>query len=324
MMNVKCVKAALFAACLMPVMASAAVNLAEEPIQPIPEASKEDATKVELGKALFHDTALSKDGKVSCARCHDLKKGGTDQAVVSTGVGGKKGPINSPTVYNSAHNMVQFWDGRAKDLQEQAAGPVENPKEMAEKWSKVEKKLAAKAEYKDAFAALYKGKVTKANVTDAIAAFERTLVTPDSRFDQYLKGDEAAITAEEKHGYELFKSTGCTSCHSGAYVGGDSYQQLNPQYFKDRGKITDADYGRFNVTKNEDDKHFFKVPMLRNVAVTAPYFHDGSQKTLEQAVKTMAKYQLGVESLPDADAKAIAAFLRSLTGKYNGVYLDKM
>lgn len=312
------------ALCAAPLLASAAVNLAEEPIQPIPAAAKEDPAKVSLGNALFHDATMSKDGKVSCASCHDLKKGGTDQSVVSTGVGGKKGPINSPSVYNSGHNMVQFWDGRAKDLQEQAAGPVANPKEMAEDWKNVEKKLAAKKEYKEAFATLYAGKVTKENVTDAIAAFERTLVTPDSRFDLYLKGDESAITDEEKRGYALFKDTGCTSCHSGAYVGGDSYQQLNPQYFADRGKITDADYGRFNVTKNEDDKHFFKVPMLRNVAVTAPYFHDGSQKTLEQAVTTMAKYQLGVEALPEADAKAIAAFLRSLTGKYDGKYLDKM
>jgi cytochrome c peroxidase len=285
-------------------------------IKPIPQTIVVNDKKAALGEKLYNDKRLSADNTISCASCHDLKKGGTDRLATSTGIKGQKGPINSPTVYNSASNFVQFWDGRARNLQEQALGPVENPLEMGEKWPAVIEKIKADKEYAKAFTEIYGGKITKENTADAIAEFERTLTTPGSRFDEFLSGKKGALTETEKKGYTLFNDKGCTSCHSGTYLGGNSYQTMNPDYFKDRGgKITDADMGRFNVTKKEEDRHMFKVPMLRNIAETAPYFHDGSVKTLEQAVKLMSKYQLGAE-LSNDEAKAIAAFLKTLTGKY--------
>lgn len=287
-------------------------------IEAIPAEAKVDADKAALGNKLYHDPILSVDGTISCATCHALEKGGTDQLPVSVGVKGQKGPINSPTVFNSAHNFVQFWDGRAKDLEAQALGPVENPKEMGEQWPNAEKKVAANAEYKASFDKLYEGKVTKETIASAIAEFERTLITPGAKFDRYLQGDDMALNASEKRGFITFVEKGCVSCHSGTYFGGNSYQMLNPEYFTARGgEITDADLGRFNVTKDEGDKHSFKVPLLRNVAVTAPYFHDASAKNLKQAVRTMAKFQLG-ETLTDAEATDIENFLKSLTGTYNG------
>ncbi|MBY0406549.1 MAG: cytochrome-c peroxidase [Rickettsiales bacterium] len=293
-------------------------------VKPIPKTVKVDAKKAELGEKLFNDTRLSADGTISCASCHALHKGGTDRLAVSAGIRSQNGPINSPTVFNSENNFVQFWDGRAADLTHQALGPVENSLEMGETWPNVVKKIQEDPEYVKAFKATYGGKITKDTIAAAIAEFERTLITPGSRFDQYLEGNKDALTAQEQRGYQLFNEKGCNSCHSGTYLGGTTYQQLNPDYFKARGgKITDADKGRYNVTKKEEDMHFFKVPMLRNVAVTAPYFHDGKVKTLEQAVKTMAKYQLG-EELKDQDAKDIAAFLKSLTGTYKGQPLDKI
>jgi len=286
-------------------------------IEPIPSKIKLDLEKVRLGERLFHDTQLSGDGTISCATCHALDKGGTDRAMVSTGINGQKGPINSPTVYNSANNFVQFWDGRAKDLEEQALGPVENPKEMGESWENVVKKIKADGSYTRAFEKLYGGDVTKENIANAIAEFERSLITPDSAFDRYLKGDKSALSPLEVKGYALFEEKGCTSCHSGDYFGGDSYQQMPEEYFRDRGGLNEADFGRYNVTKDEDDRYFFKVPMLRNVAVTAPYFHDGNAKTLKEAVDIMAKYQLGI-TLTNSENKAIVEFLKSLTGQYKG------
>lgn len=303
---------------------SAAVSAEDAKITPIPNKVTVNAEKAALGEKLYHDPILSGDGKLSCATCHQLHKGGTDRLPVSTGIKNQRGPINSPTVYNSAHNFVQFWDGRAKDLKAQALGPVENPLEMGEKWPNVIKKLQKHEEYNAALTKLYGKGFSKEDVADAIAEFERTLITPDSRFDQYLKGDKKALTALEIQGYELFQKKNCTLCHNGTYLGGNSYQMLNPEYFKARGgKLTDADLGRYNVTKKEEDKHMFKVPMLRNVAVTAPYFHDGKVITLEQAVKLMGKYQLG-EDIPAPEVRAIAAFLRTLTGTYQGVPLDKV
>ncbi len=308
--------------CLFCVVTSA-YSQDETEIKPIPDKVVYNKDKAELGKKLYHDTMLSADGTISCASCHMLHKGGVDGAKVSTGIKGQKGGVNSPTVYNSANNFVQFWDGRAKDLKAQALGPVENPIEMGDKWENVVKKVSANEEYKKAFDKIYAGKVTKENIADAIAEFETTLITPDSRFDKFLKGNKNALTFQEKKGYQLFQDYGCTTCHNGTYLGGNSYQTMNEEYFKARGNINQNDYGRFNVTKDEADKYSFKVPSLRNVALTAPYFHDGNVKTLDEAVKLMGKYQLGVDLKPD-EIKAISAFLNSLTGKYQGVDLDKV
>jgi cytochrome c peroxidase len=286
-----------------------------EPIVPLPDSVEVNMDKVLLGRRLYHDTILSGDGTISCATCHTLDHGGAEPRKTSTGIKGQIGPINSPTVLNSAYNFVQFWDGRAKDLQEQAEGPVANPIEMGANWDEVVEKIKKEGEYAAAFNKLYDDGVTKDNVTDAIAEYEKSLITP-SRFDKFLRGDESAITDEEKKGYATFKEVGCTACHSGIIAGGAMFQKMGlvKDYFADRGTpITEADLGRFNVTKNAADKHFFKVPTLRNVELTPPYLHDGSRETLEETVQVMGKYQLGRE-LTEEQVKGIAAFLKSLTG----------
>jgi cytochrome c peroxidase len=234
------------------------------------------------------------------------------------------GPINAPTTYNSGKIVRQFWDGRAATLEEQAAGPVHNPIEMGASWEVVIPKLEADPEYVQAFEALYPEEgITGEAIVDAIATFERSLVTVNSRFDQYLRGNKDAITEEEKQGYELFKSSGCVTCHVGSAVGGQSFERmgLKADYFEDRGNVQDVDRGQVNFTGNDDDRFKFKVPTLRNVAVTYPYFHDGQTANLTDAVKTMAKVQEGVE-LTDHEADLIVKFLRTLTGEYKGEMLQ--
>jgi cytochrome c peroxidase len=302
----------------------AAPEFANEPVQPLPLQVDLDPDKVALGDMLYHDVRLSGDDTISCASCHDLAKGGTDQAPTSTGIDGQVGPINSPTTYNSGEFVRQFWDGRAATLEEQAAGPVHNPIEMGASWEQVIPKLEKDPDYVKAFETLYpEDGLTGSTIVDAIATFERSLITPNSRFDQYLRGDEGAITDEEKQGYELFKSTGCATCHVGPAMGGQSFERmgLKADYFEDRGDVQEVDQGRFNFTKNEDDRFKFKVPSLRNIAVTYPYFHDGQTTDLKDAVKTMAKYQEGTE-LSDQDAELIVKFLKTLTGEYKGERLQ--
>ena len=288
-----------------------------EPLLPLPETVDDvNMERVLLGRALFHDPMLSGDGTLSCATCHTLDHGGAEPRKVSTGIRGQQGPINSPTVLNARYNLAQFWDGRAKDLQEQAEGPVANPIEMGSVWEEVVEKVGKNDEYAAAFGKLYEDGVTQNNITDAIAEYEKSLVTP-SRFDKYLRGDQSAITEEEKQGYALFKETGCPTCHMGINVGGSMYQKMGlvKDYFADRGtEITEADLGRFNVTQQPYEKHFFKVPTLRNVELTPPYLHDGSQETLEETVKIMGKYQLG-KDLTDEQTQSIVVFLKALTGE---------
>ena len=289
---------------------------AVEPILPLPSSVDVDMDKVVLGRSLYHDTMLSGDGTVACVTCHSLDHGGAEPRKTSKGIGGQIGPINSPTVLNSGYNFVQFWDGRAKDLQEQAEGPVANPAEMGANWDEVVQRLSENKEYAAAFAKLYDDGVTQANTTDAIAEYEKSLITP-SRFDKFLLGDQNAITDAEKKGYATFKEVGCTACHTGINVGGTMFQKMGlvKDYFADRGTpLTDADMGRFNVSKNPAEKHFFKVPSLRNIELTPPYLHDGSQETLESTVKIMGTYQLGRE-LTDAQVNSIVTFLKSLTGE---------
>jgi cytochrome c peroxidase len=218
------------------------------------------------------------------------------------------------------YNLAQFWDGRAKDLQEQAAGPVSNPLEMGAQWDEVVEKLKQNAEYQSLFAKLYPQQgLTKTTVTDAIAVFEQSLITGNSRFDQYLRGNQAALISDEFEGYELFKAH-CASCHFGPALGGLSYEKMGVKrdYFTQRGTaLTDADNGRFNVTKQEKDRHFFKVPVLRNIDLTYPYFHDGSVISLADAVQIMGEVQLDKTFSPDEIAKLVA-FLSTLTGEYQG------
>jgi len=301
-----------------------AENYKGEAIQPLPLSVELNPDKVTLGNQLFHDTLLSGDNTLSCASCHALNKGGTDQAQVSTGIRGQQGPINSPTVYNAMYNLAQFWDGRAKDLQAQAAGPVANPIEMGADWDKVITKLNQVSDYTSAFSKLYPEQgLTQTTVTDAIAVFEESLITPNSRFDQYLRGNETALNHDEKAGYELFKNN-CTSCHFGPALGGLSYEKMGVKedYFAMRGgDLTEVDNGRFNVTKNETDRHAFKVPVLRNVELTYPYFHDGAVNELSEAVRIMGVTQLGKRFSEDNIHKMVS-FLKTLTGNYNGISLS--
>ena len=297
------------------------VAVAGEPIQPIPLELDLDDRKVALGNDLFHDSQLSSDGSVSCATCHPLDKAGTDRLPISKGMGGSLTGLNAPTVFNTGFHSRFNWDGKAKTLEDQADGPIAAVGEMGGmSWGEVVGRLQRSPDYQAAFKVIYSDGVTPDNVKDAIGIFQRSLYPPNAPFDKYLRGDEAAITDEEKQGYDLFKSYGCVSCHQGVAVGGNMFQTLGifGDYFADRGTpIIAADLGRYNVTENELDRHVFKVPSLRNIALTAPYFHDGNAKTLDQAIKYMGKYQLGVD-IPQEDVDMIMRFLRSLTGEYNG------
>ena len=296
-------------------------DLEQEPIIPIPlvQPTALDMHKLALGRKLFHDPRLSHDNSVSCATCHPLDRGGMDHRLQSMGINGQKGEINAPTVFNSAFNFAQFWDGRASTLEDQVDGPIQSAIEMGSTWDEILDKLRNDPAYVTAFEEIYSDGVQHQNVKNAIAEFERSLATPNSRFDRYLRGDANALTSAEKAGYLKFKSYGCISCHQGTNIGANLFQRMGVirDYFADRGNLTKPDLGRFNVTGKEDDRYVFKVPSLRNVAVTAPYFHDSSAKTLEEAVAVMAKYQLG-RPLPPQDMADIIQFLSSLTGEYEG------
>ena len=284
--------------------------------QPLPDSAvsaehPSSPAKIELGKSLYMDTRLSKNNKLSCNSCHNINTFGVDNEPTSPGHEGKRGGRNSPSSFNAALHVAQFWDGRAKDVEAQALGPILNPIEMGMESdgsvvAKLKKDPKTVAAFKNAFPG-EQDPLTYHNIGEAIGAFERTLITP-SRFDTFLKGDEAALTDAEKAGGRLFVQTGCTACHMGATLGGQIYQKL--------GLVKDyptTDLGRFEVTKNEADKKFFKVPSLRNVAKTGPYFHDGSVKTLEEALSKMAEYQLG-KNLSQDEVASIVTFLNSLTG----------
>jgi len=294
-----------------------------EPITPIPLKLEFDPARVALGQRLFHDQRLSGDDTVSCASCHGLDHGGSDHTIHSRGVGGREGEINAPTVFNSGFNFRQFWDGRAANLEDQLDYPINNHVEMASSWPQVVAKIKADSEYAKIFRSIYNDGITVDNVKNAIATFERSLYTPNSRFDRFLRGDKSALSENELAGYLLFKNIGCVSCHQGMNVGGNFYEKMGvmKDYFGTRGHLTKADLGRFNLTGIEEQRFEFKVPSLRNVALTAPYFHDGSAKTLEEAVGLMAKHQLGVE-LNQTKQEKIADFLRTLTGEYRGVLLQ--
>jgi cytochrome c peroxidase len=297
-----------------PMPASAAPP--NEPIEPLPLALKTDPARAEIGRQLFQDVRLSANGKVSCATCHDATKGRADARARSIGFRGEATGVNAPTVFNAAFNFVQFWNGRAASLEAQIDGVVQNPVEMGSKWEDVVAWIKRDPAYKKAFTAAYKDGVTKANIQNAIASFERTLITPTSRFDRYLRGEASAISAFEKTGYAKFKQYGCIACHQGVNVGGNMFQKFGVMgdYFAQRGNPTEADLGRFLVTGDEADRHVFKVPSLRNVALTAPYFHDGSVQTLEGAVDVMFRYQLG-RTASSGDKAAIVAFLKTLSGE---------
>ncbi len=301
----------LAAASTMALATALSPAMAEEPIQPIkPYVSKEPAL-VELGKKLFFDPRLSKSGFISCNSCHNLSMGGSDNLKTSIGHNWQQGPINAPTVLNSSLNVAQFWDGRALTLQDQAGGPIANPGEMAFTHALAIELLKSIPGYVSEFKTVFgKDDITIAEVTKAIAEFEETLVTPNSRFDKWLSGDKKALSADELAGYELFKDSGCTACHNGAAAGGNTFQKMG---VVEPYVSTSPAEGRVAVTKEEADRFNFKVPTLRNVELTYPYFHDGEAETLTEAVDVMGRIQLG-KKFSDKENAQIVAFLKTLTG----------
>ncbi len=288
----------------------AGLALAQEPIQPIAPVQDINLAQVELGKKLFFDPRLSKSGFISCNSCHNMSMGGSDNLKTSIGHNWQQGPINAPTVLNSSMNVAQFWDGRAADLQEQAGGPIANPGEMAFTHALAIDVLASIPQYHIEFTQVFgAGEIDIDKVTLAIAEFEKTLVTPNSRFDRWLMG-EPAITEQELAGYELFKSSGCVACHNGPAVGGTSFQKMGvvkPYQTENKAE------GLAGVTGEDADRFKFKVPTLRNVELTYPYFHDGASDTLTEAVDIMGRLQLG-RTYTDEENALIVSFLKTLTG----------
>ena len=291
--------------------------------EPIPEQPPDlpglQATpeRVELGKMLYFETRLSESHTISCNSCHMVGLGGVDMLETSIGHRWQMGARNSPTVLNAVFNTAQFWDGRAKDLEEQAAGPIENPVEMASTHAHVVEMLSAIPGYVEMFAKAFPedpDPISIKNVTDSIALFEATLITPNAPFDRYLRGDENALTTEQKEGLQLFVDNGCVACHSGINLGGDQYQPFGVVELPGAELLPPGDKGRFEVTKSVSDEYVFKVPSLRNIALTPPYFHTGKAWDLRQAVAVMGASQLGIE-LSEAEVDKITAFMHALTGE---------
>ncbi|MEA2046876.1 MAG: cytochrome c peroxidase [Campylobacterota bacterium] len=275
---------------------------------PLPISVEVEDKKVQLGKKLFSDTILSKDKTLSCMSCHNLLHNGADTTALTKGINGKLGVFNVPTVYNSTYNFRQFWDGRAKNLKEQALNPIINPVEMGSSMPEVLQDLENSKVYPGLFNAIYKDGITEDNLADVLAEFEKTLITPNSPFDRFLNGDEKALSTHAYEGYRLFKEKGCVSCHNGINIGGNLYNKFG--IYKD---AKSEELGRYNTTKKEADKYVFKVPSLRNIALTAPYMHDGRAKTMEEAVNIMTQYQLG-RPMDKDDLHRIVDFLNALTG----------
>jgi cytochrome c peroxidase len=310
-----CVLAAAFASAALCVDIPAEKLKAFAPLPAVAASPSNPITKakVELGRMLYFEPRLSRDQKLSCNSCHDLAKYGVDNEPTSTGFRGQHGDRNAPTVYNAAAHFVQFWDGRAKDVEAQAVGPMMNPVEMAMPSEElVVAVLKSIPEYVEAFKRAFPGEPDPVNITNAakaIGAFERELMTP-SRWDAFLKGDQSALSEVEKEGFLKFVDAGCAACHNGALLGGNSYKRLGiAKAYPDK-----KDIGVAKVSKKADDRFVFKVPSLRNITKTGPYFHNGSVPTLDAAVTRMAEYQLG-KPLSPADVKAITTWMNALTGR---------
>ena len=292
--------------------------LAQSAILPIPQKVTYDKKLAQLGKILFFDPTLSSDETISCASCHKPSHAGADDKPLSIGVGGQKGDLNSPTVYNALFNIAQFWNGRATTLQEQVAGPLHNPKEMNMSDSLLLVRLQSSSYYANAFQKLFGSeKITVDMVAKAIAEFEKALYTPDSKFDRFLR-KETTLSPAEHRGYLLFKELGCITCHNGVNLGGNSFQKIGT-VIPYPGTLP---HDRYEVTKNPADKGVYKVPSLRNIARTAPYFHDGSVPTLRQAVEKMSYHNLGFRLTPK-EQRAIVAFLKTLTGRQPAILREE-
>ncbi len=299
---------------------------AQHALQPIPDSLSTDIRKVTLGRKMYNEARVSLDGTLSCATCHVIDKGGADSRGTRTseGIYGQFGGINAPTVLNAAFNVEQFWNGRAHTLADQAAGPPVNPVEMGDQtWEQICERLKEDASLVAEFQSIYPEGITQATVTDAIAEYEKTLITPNDRLDQMLKGDENALTEEEKKGLAAFMDNSCAVCHVGKTLGGQSFETLGiyEDYYAAREQsnpdivYNDDDKGLAGFTGDTADLHRFKVPGLRNISKTSPYFHDGTQATIEDAVRAMFRFELGVKEAPESDVASISAFLRTLDGE---------
>jgi cytochrome c peroxidase len=288
----------------------------EEAIAPVLQTERQ-WPKIELGRKLFNDVQLSRSNTLACASCHRLDRSGADGLARALGADGKPLEFNSPTIFNVALNFRLNWRGNFRTLEEQNEAVLLDGRLMNTTWHELLAKLADDQDYVRAFAAVYGGNPERSRVLDALATFQRSLVTPDARFDRYLKGERGAITAEEERGYQLFKSYGCVSCHQGRNLGGNLFQKFGIFGDPQRRSVSEGDLGRFSITRIESDRNVFRVPSLRNVAVTSPYFHDGSASSLNEAVHIMARVQLGRE-LPEQDIGLIVKFLGTLTGEHQG------
>ena len=299
---------------------------AQHALQPIPDSLATDIRKVTLGRKMYNEARVSLDGTLSCATCHVIDKGGADSRGTRTseGIYGQFGGINAPTVLNAAFNVEQFWNGRAHTLADQAAGPPVNPVEMGDQtWEQICERLSQDASLVAEFQSIYPEGITQATVTDAIAEYEKTLITPNDRLDQMLKGDENALTEEEKKGLAAFMDNSCAVCHVGKTLGGQSFETLGiyEDYYAAREQsnpdivYNDDDKGLAGFTGDTADLHRLKVPGLRNISKTSPYFHDGTQATIEDAVRAMFRFELGVKEAPESDVASISAFLRTLDGE---------
>ena len=282
------------------------------PIQPIPRKIEVDNRWVTLGKALFHSPLLSKNNTISCSSCHLIDFGGDDGFPVSTGVNNAEGVRNSPTVLNSSFNFRQFWDGRASTLSEQITTPIHNPVEMATNWAEIIQKLNDDSYFSKSFQQLSTQGVSTENIVKALTIYEESLITPNAPIDKYLLGDRSALSEQQIRGLAYFINYGCASCHQGRNIGGNLYQKLGR--VNDIPEILTLDLGKYEVTKLDQDKYVFKVPSLRNIADTGPYFHNGAIDNLAQAVRIMASSQLGRE-LTDQEVEDIVALLQSFSSK---------
>lgn len=325
----------LVLACVL-LLASATLLWAQMPSHvPIPKDNLQTPAKVALGKQLYFDPRISVTGTVSCNSCHNVMSNGTDNRPVSTGAHGKLGDRNAPTVFNAAFHTVQFWDGRAASLEDQAKGPPLNPVEMGMPSAEViEKRIRAIPGYRQEFEEVFGGSqpITLDHMVEAIASFERTLITPGSPYDRYMEGDKSALSPAAQRGLKLMESAGCTTCHSGPLFNGPKQEMGTGFYMKfplntDNAYVKKfdlmADTGRYQVTHQDADQHMFVVQSLRNVEVTAPYFHNGSVKSLDEAVRVMAKTQLD-RTLTDSQVQDIVAFLDSLTGEFPHITMPRL
>jgi cytochrome c peroxidase len=285
-----------------------------EPITPLPAAPGLEPAKRQLGEKLFRDPRLSRGNTMACASCHHLEQAGNDGRDRPTGINGGRLDFNVPTIFNAALRFRLNWRGNFRTLEELTEAVLLDAKLMNTTWDELLAKLRTDPDYRDSFR-IYGGDLEPWQVLDALATFQRSLLTPNSRFDRWLQGERRALTQEEEQGYQLFKSYGCIACHQGVNVGGNLFQRFG--IFTDRPVVSAADLGRFTITGQERDGRVFRVPSLRNVAATAPYFHDGSEPSLAGAVRTMAQSQLG-RSMTDEEIDRVVRFLRTLTGEYRG------